>query len=516
MAQYRLAVNVIGRSAGRSATAAAAYRAGAKILDERTGILHDYSRKQGVTHSEIIAPDDAPDWMRDRAQLWNAVEAAEKRRDAQLVRELQLSLPHELTHEQRVNLVRGFVREQHVSRGMVADIAIHAPDQHELADQRNHHAHVMLTMRELVGGQFGRKARDWNDKDVLQDWREAWAEHQNREFKRLGLPARVSHKSLSDQGIEREPQKHLGPIATEIERDGRASHRGNENRAIHHRNGMRHELREAANDLDGKIAFERRKYAAWATQKREKLDFEREKRMAQFQVGLAARMLEFERQLDAEFAAPKEGLSRAHSEVAARLEVGGWRKFVRDITLTTRRDKRELEALERQATEIAKAEELQRQQREQAEENRRRAIEQAEAKKAADLERGIEKGRQRVEERLIQAPPPLREDFTETRGEPHRSAKDQFNKAARGAQEAAGGDQGDSGGKTPPAPQIDARAAYIREQQQSAAPPPPTPEPKPEPTQAPASPDKADYIRQQQEASRSNDNAPSRDERSRE
>ena len=116
MAQYRLSAQTIGRGSGRSATAAAAYRSGQRIVDERTGLVHDYTAKRGVMHSEILAPDNTPNWMTDRTQLWNAVERVEDkstRRDtAQLSREIQLSLPHELTHEQRVNLVRGFVVEQ--------------------------------------------------------------------------------------------------------------------------------------------------------------------------------------------------------------------------------------------------------------------------------------------------------------------------------------------------------------------------------------------------------------------
>ena len=160
MADYRLSAQVIKRSDGRSAIAAAAYRSAERLLDERTGLTSDYSRKDGVTHAEIVAPDNTPDWMHDRAQLWNAVEAVERRKDAQLAREVQLSLPHELTDEQRKELVLGFVKEQFVAKGMIADIAIHAPSAD--GDQRNHHAHVMLTMRTLTNEGFGNKARDWN------------------------------------------------------------------------------------------------------------------------------------------------------------------------------------------------------------------------------------------------------------------------------------------------------------------------------------------------------------------
>ena len=126
--------------------------------------------------------------MHDRSQLWNAVEAVERRKDAQLAREIQLSLPHELTAEQRKELVVGFVQEQFVDHGMIAGIALHAPS--AKGDQRNHHAHVMLTMRELTGEGFGNKERDWNSPDLLEQWREQWALHQNRALERHGYPCR--------------------------------------------------------------------------------------------------------------------------------------------------------------------------------------------------------------------------------------------------------------------------------------------------------------------------------------
>ena len=142
---------------------------------------HDYSRKSGVVHSEVLAPANTPDWMTDRAKLWNAVEAVEKRKNSQLAREIQLSLPHELTPEQRKKLVFDYAQEQFVSRGMIADVNIHTPN--PIGDERNHHAHIMLTMRELTGDGFhSRKstptARSWNDKELLATWREEWARHQ--------------------------------------------------------------------------------------------------------------------------------------------------------------------------------------------------------------------------------------------------------------------------------------------------------------------------------------------------
>lgn len=396
MAQYRLSVQMIGRSSGRSATAAAAYRAAARIEDRETGLVHDYTAKRGVLHSEILAPANTPDWMRDRTELWNAVHKAETRKNSQLAREIQLSLPHECSPEQQVNLVRRFVEEQCVARGMIADIALHAPSSDPGADERNVHAHVLLTTREFVGdGWAKRKNRDWHQTEMIEEWREAWALHQNRELERIGSSDRVDHRSLADQGILREPQKHLGPIATEIERDGRSSHRGNENRAIAARNGLMNDITQAGNVLDAKIAFEKRKLAAWQEAKRNQLQLDQQARQQRFETQLEQDMAAFETSLDAEIGQTKQGISRTHEQVASRLEVRGWRKFIRDITLTTRKDKQELERLEYERARV------------QAEEDRKRAVQEGQQQSQRDIRateemkkaRLLEKSLQKAEER---------------------------------------------------------------------------------------------------------------------
>ena len=262
MATYRFEAKVIGRSSGRSATAAAAYRAGQRIDDERTGQSFDYTRRGGVLHAEILAPAGTPDWMRDRSQLWNAVEKAEKRKDAQLARDLVLSLPHELSHEDRRDLVREFVRDEFVSQGMIADIAIHKPDRR--GDQRNHHAHVMLTMRELTSAGFGPKAREWNSTDLLEHWRERWAEAVNLHLERNGHSARVDHRSLADQGIDREPEPKQGAIATKMEKEGRTSHAGEDRRGVKERNQERAGIEAEL----GAIVVELADYAAQKESKR--------------------------------------------------------------------------------------------------------------------------------------------------------------------------------------------------------------------------------------------------------
>lgn len=237
MAIFRLSASVVKRAAGRSAVAAAAYRSGTLQHDERTGQSFDYQRRRGVEHEAILTPGNAPAWMADRERLWNGVEAVEKRKDAQLAREVQLALPHELSHAQRVALVTEFVRDEFVAKGMVADIAIHAPDRG--ADERNHHAHVMLTLREIEGDGFGPKCREWNRKEQLQEWREHWAERVNQALDRAGHDARIDHRSLEAQGLDREAQPKLGPAATELERRGIETDRGDMLRAVLERNADR-------------------------------------------------------------------------------------------------------------------------------------------------------------------------------------------------------------------------------------------------------------------------------------
>ncbi|CAM4146811.1 MobQ family relaxase [Paracoccus yeei] len=200
MAIYHLRATMISRSAGRSATAAAAYRCAERIQDHRTGLVFDYRARGGVDHVETLAPEDAPDWVQDRAALWNAVEATETRKNSQVAREIRVALPHELDHAQRVELVREFCQREFVNRGMVADIALHAPGRE--GDERNHHAHILLTTREIGPEGFTTKNRDWNAKELLEGWREAWAQDTNRALERCGAHERVDHRTLEAQRIE--------------------------------------------------------------------------------------------------------------------------------------------------------------------------------------------------------------------------------------------------------------------------------------------------------------------------
>jgi len=210
---------MISRSQGRSATAAIAYRVAERIEDRRTGLTFDYAARGGVDHTEILAPDHAPDWVRDRSELWNRVEEAETRKNSQVAREVRVALPAELTHAQRVELVRDFARAQFVDRGMIADIALHAPGRD--GDDRNHHAHILLTTREIGPEGFTTKNRDWNKVEVLEGWREAWARDSNTALERAGIEERVDHRTLEAQRDE----------ALELARTARE--RGDESAELH-------------------------------------------------------------------------------------------------------------------------------------------------------------------------------------------------------------------------------------------------------------------------------------------
>ncbi|MCG6112925.1 MAG: MobA/MobL family protein [Paracoccus sp.] len=191
---------MISRSAGRSATAAAAYRSAELIVDQRTGLSFDYRARGGVDHVETLAPADAPTWVQDRAALWNAVELAETRKNSQVAREVRVALPCELDAAQRLQLVRDFCQREFVDRGMVADIALHAPGRE--GDERNHHAHILLTTREIGPEGFTTKNRDWNAKELLEGWREAWARDTNHALERCGAEERVDHRTLEAQRVE--------------------------------------------------------------------------------------------------------------------------------------------------------------------------------------------------------------------------------------------------------------------------------------------------------------------------
>ena len=260
MAIYHMSAQVLSRSAGASAVAAAAYRAGENIVDERTGERHDYRRRAGLDGAEIVAPDDAPAWARERAALWNAVEAAEGRRNSRVAREVRVAIPGELDGEAGRELVREYARQQFAQAGMVADIAYHD------FGGENPHAHILLTTRRLEGdGWAASKERGWNASEQLEAWRAAWAEHANRALERAGSGERIDHRSLAAQRAEalqrgdseraeqldREPGIHVGKAAWHQETDkGIQTERGGRALAIADRNAERAELREGLRTIE--------------------------------------------------------------------------------------------------------------------------------------------------------------------------------------------------------------------------------------------------------------------------
>ena len=237
MAIYHLSAKVISRADGRSAVAAAAYRAAEELYDDRLARTHDFTNKAGVVHSEILLPDGAPERLLGRATLWNEVETSEKRKDAQLAREIEIALPRELDKAEAIRLARDFVHEQFVSRGMVADLNVHWGRTADGDEQP--HAHVMLTMRAVGPGGFGKKVREWNRTEVLVGWRERWAALANERLAELGYDIKIDHHSHAAQGIGLEPQNKIGPAGARRETRGEDAERAAEHEDLARRNGER-------------------------------------------------------------------------------------------------------------------------------------------------------------------------------------------------------------------------------------------------------------------------------------
>lgn len=254
MAIYHFSVKIITRSSGSSSVASAAYRAGDKLKDERTGKIHDYSRKKGIEYSEILIPVHAPEWAKNRERLWNEVEKIEKNKNSQVGREINVALPKELSLIEQIKLIKDFVKDSYVVNGMVADIAIHDNK------KGNPHAHIMLTLRpfdehgnwlakskkEYILDENGQKIKlqsgvyksrkidlvDWNKRENIESWRKMWAIYANDSLKRNGIKERIDDRSLREQGIKRLAQIHVGYHANAMEKKGVKSRRGTLNKKI--------------------------------------------------------------------------------------------------------------------------------------------------------------------------------------------------------------------------------------------------------------------------------------------
>ena len=265
MAIYHLCIKIISRGKGKSAVAASAYRSGENIKNEYDGIVHDFTRKGGIAHTEILLPQNAPQEFSDRGTLWNSVEKIEKSKNSQLAREIEIALPKELSREKQIELVRDYVKENFVKIGMCADIALHDKN------DGNPHAHILLTMRPLNEDRtWGAKSRkeyildengekvklkngnyktrkintvDWNEQDKAEEWRKTWADITNKYLEENSIQEKVDHRSYQRQGIEQIPTIHMGVSATQMEKKGIATDRGNINREIRKQNRLLQEIK---------------------------------------------------------------------------------------------------------------------------------------------------------------------------------------------------------------------------------------------------------------------------------
>ena len=244
MAIYHLSTKPVSRSSGRTATASAAYRSGVEIKDDRTGKVHDYSKRGGVVATKIFTPNKIEV---DRSELWNMAEAAETRKNSRTAREIVVNLPHELDQKTRGNAVRDFARHLSEKYGIAVDVSIHKPDQH--GDNRNHHAHLLLTTRKMERLESGRIALTSKSQlelsntqltelelpraqDELKALRKTWADITNKYLERDGIEARIDHRSHADRGLEQLPTEKLGWEASALERKGIKTATGNYNRMI--------------------------------------------------------------------------------------------------------------------------------------------------------------------------------------------------------------------------------------------------------------------------------------------
>lgn len=290
MAIFHLQIKIVKRSQGKSAVAAAAYRSGEKLTDEQSKKTHDYTRKKGVVHSEIMLCNNAPKYFKNREKLWNSVQAIEKSKDAQLAREIEMALPRELNLSQQIVLIKRYIRKNFTSKGMIADFAIHDKG------DGNPHVHIMLTTRPiLANGKWGVKERkgfaldengeripiidpktgeqklgaknsrqwkretiqvnDWNQQANAEVWRKNWADECNQ---LLDKSNQIDHRSFERQGIELIPTIHEGYMARKIEKNGGISERCEMNRSINLENIPIQELNKRMSKIKKKYTLKKK------------------------------------------------------------------------------------------------------------------------------------------------------------------------------------------------------------------------------------------------------------------
>ena len=271
IAIYHCSIKIVSRGKGKSAVAAAAYRSGEKLTNEWDGLTHDYTKKGGVVHSEILLPAHAPPAFSDRSTLWKSVELSEKSNNAQLAREVEIALPVELSGEEQTRLVREYCSSQFVSKGMIADFNLHD------TGGGNPHAHILLTMRpldekgawlpkskkEYVLDENGERIRlpsgryktrkvdlvDWNNRENAEVWRRAWADLANEYLEKNNRPERIDHRSHAERGMDELPTVHMGVAASQMEKKGVATDKGEINRMIRKTNRIIREIRGYIDEL---------------------------------------------------------------------------------------------------------------------------------------------------------------------------------------------------------------------------------------------------------------------------
>lgn len=245
MAIYHCSVKAISRGAGQSIVAAAAYRHGCRMEDKRTGEVHDYSRKRGVTVSAAFFPSGVDcSWATKSEILWNTAELAEKRKDARLGREIVLALPSELSPTERKALAAEMAQHVADRYSVAVDVAIHAPSRQ--GDDRNFHVHMLVSARRITSKGFGEKTRELDDRErgpaEIEHLRVEWARLANRALEQAGQHVQIDHRSFRRQGVKRMPSRHLGASATALERRGIKTRIGDGNRAAARLNALAGQL----------------------------------------------------------------------------------------------------------------------------------------------------------------------------------------------------------------------------------------------------------------------------------
>lgn len=452
----------VKRSTGRSSVAAAAYRSGSQLVDERTGEIHDYTRKQGVEFTRIYTPPNAPAWAQDRSKLWNACEAKENRSNSCTAHELEVSFPHEFNPMQRREAGDAISREILLRYGVAVDIAYHKPTAQ--ADERNYHAHIMFATRGFddttKDGWSKTKFRDLS-KDAARDdrgdiirndddkvvtrgqleiasLREFSANQMNRIAERDNLNVRTEHLSFEARDIDREATQHLGPVANDMEKKGKRSRIGDENRERQQRNAERAALAQQSADVARQLAAEksrqdeinnRQKAALQSHLMRDEIEMGRRHttQSALLDADISRRNDERRHQLEAE-----------QQRLEQQLAADGWRKLMRDLLGKTRRDQEQLDIANKNLENIRmrEAEERQALQARQESERQARSQEDQQRKQAYDLK--LEQDRQEALKQAAQAekaPPQPQPANDRLKPSWNRTAAPEQDNQAKGAQD---------------------------------------------------------------------------------